>query len=191
MSHDIAAGTSLQLLHDGDVRRALDGISVQAWHYTVNERFQLLLLGVALVCALLAAALGILTQLSTSLAFWGTALAGGVAVALGVYLWRWREFAKRSFVAVGDEHFYVGDNRRAWKISWALLDRDSMGLTQMEASKFMGELLMSPAGQQVSLRLYHPLVLVEDLPGLIGSILQHIDLGALEDAEGLYDLESE
>jgi len=189
MTHEIAAGTSLQLLHDGDVRRALDGVSVQAWHYQVNERFQLLLLGVAVVCALIAVILGATTQLSTLLAFWGTALTGGLAVALGVYVWRWREFAKRSFVAVGDEHFYVGDNRRAWKISWELLDRETMGFAEMEAGRFMGELVMSPAGQQVPLRLYHPLTIVDDLPSLIASILHHIDPDALQDNPALLEEE--
>lgn len=166
----IADDQPLVLLHDGDVRRVLLDFKGRAFHYHLNTAGQQLLLAGAGVLIASCVAILLVTKLAV---LWSilAAIAGVIGVATLAYIWRWRKFSQTSFVALDQDFLYIGDNKRAWRVAWGLLDAQSMGFDKLEIGKGNGKLELNVAGQKIDLQLYHPLTHVEDLQGFMFEVL--------------------
>ncbi len=157
----------LLLLHEGDVRRALVDFEGKAYHYvknTAGERVLLVFCGL-----LLAAAAGIVVFTGATILPWRFAvvLCGVGAAMLAGFVWKWHRVATSSFVALDAEHLFVGDRKRAWRISWEMLDPQTMGFDTFSTQSGRGVLMLDVAGQEIPLFLYHPLMHLEDLQGFM------------------------
>lgn len=196
MLRDAQRQSRLMLLHDADVRRALVDFEGRVFHYVVNRAGANLLWVVVLLLLGTAVAIGITTGAPTLP--WRMALVSSAAlsVALGSFIWRWRRVAQTSFIALNDTHIYLGDNKRAWRIAWDLLDAASMGFHTFDAGAGQGVLQLNVSGQQIPMQLYHPLLHIDDLQGLMVELLHHLPDTAQahagrEDSEGDEAEESE
>lgn len=172
-----AQDAPLLLLHDGDVRRAVLDFEGQVFHYTLNKRgLRMLLVASGLA---LAGAVAIYVWMTFVSLLWFLASAALVvaAVVTLVTVWRWDTFSKTGFLALDDDYFYVGTSKRAWRISWELLDARALGFEEYSSERLSGLLKMQVAGQQIDLHLYHPLAYVDDLQGLMFALLSHMKGG--------------
>lgn len=166
------------LLHEGDIRRALLDFEGRAFHYTTNVRGQRVLLlfsGIALAGA---AGIYFYTQFASLLWF---LLASGLAifaVVMTASVYRWHKFAQTSFVAINDTFLYFGNDKRAWRIAWDLLDAKALGFEDYESERLSGTLSLDVAGQKIDLHLYQPLAYIEDLHGVMFELLSHMQGGS-------------
>lgn len=177
----------LLLLHEGDVRRALVDFEGRAYHYVKNRAGERVLL---VFCGLLiAAAVGIVAFTGAAILPWRIAvvLCAVGAVALGGFVLKWHRVATSSFVALDEDHLFLGDRKRAWRIDWELLDPQTMGFDTFSTESGRGVLMLNVAGQQIPLFLYHPLMHLEDLQGFMIETLtmlnQHEAVAALMSEE--------
>ncbi|GEM_PF-2912696 len=179
------------LLHEGDVRRALLDFKGRAFHYTTNTGGQRVLLVFAGLG--LAGAVGIYLYASFASLLWFL-LSSGLAifsVVLCASVYRWHKFAQTGFVAINDDFLYFGNDKRAWRISWDLLDAKALGFEDYTSERLSGKLSLDVAGQQIDLQLYHPLAYIEDLQGVMFEILSHMQGGSEALALALEASESE
>lgn len=159
------------LLHEGDVRRALVGFEGRAYHYVRNvagERVLLVFAGL-----FLAAAACVVWMTGAAILPWRIAVVV-CAVASMALLWfvaTWHRRAGSSFVALDQEHLFVGDRKRAWRVAWEMLDVQSMGFDKFSTQSGRGALDLQVGGQQIELILYHPLMHLEDLQGFMVEVL--------------------
>ncbi len=159
------------LLHEGDVRRALVDFDGKAYHYVRNvagERILLVFAGI-----LLAAAAGIVFFTGAVILPWRIAvvLCAVACLSLGWFVVKWHKQAGSSFVALDEEHLFIGDRKRAWRVAWELLDVKSMGFEQFSTQSGQGVLNLNVGGQSIELILYHPLMHLEDLQGFMVDVL--------------------
>ena len=92
-------------------------------------------------------------------------LASGLAifaVVMTASVYRWHKFAQTSFVAINDTFLYFGNDKRAWRIAWDLLDAKALGFEDYESERLSGTLSLDVAGQKIDLHLYQPLAYIED-----------------------------
>ena len=183
--HEAQQGAKVMLLHDADVRRALLGFKGRAFHYVMNRRGANFMWVVSALALIASAATLAATGAPTLLLRVVVVACGALSVALGSFVWRWRKAAQTGFIALDEEHLYVGDNKRAWRIAWELLDAQSMGFHEFDASSGQGVLKLRVAGQEIPMQLYHPLMHIEDLQGLMVELLSRLpqDESAEEPAE--------
>ena len=172
------------LLHEGDVRRALVGFGGTARHYAFNlggARVLLILSGL-----LLAAAAVIAVVTGAAILPWRAAVVLCVVAALALmhFVWRWRKKASSSFLAYDEEHLFLGDRARAWRISWEALDATSFGLETFTSQSGQGALKLDVGGQSIELLLYHPLMHLDDLQGFIFDVLHKLQGEQVAEAAG-------
>ena len=169
-----ASPSPLLLLHDADIRRALVDFQGHVYHYKQNALGRGFVLGVCAVLCLGAIGIGVATGLSS--VWWVLAVAGLVGAALcGLfYVAHWQKFALSHFIALGQSYLYTGSNRRAWRVSWELLDTHSSGLTRLDTTTARSILPMRVAGQSIPVHLYHPLAHIDDLQGFMFELLRRM-----------------
>lgn len=174
---------SLQLLHEGDIQRELDGLTAHVFRYEVNQPGSTALLVIAGVLLAGGAAAGTLLG-------WGAPLGVAVAVVCAIaslvllgFVVRWQLHARNHFVALTDEHLITGTPRRAWRIGWESLDAEKLGFSRMEVSTSGSRLDIQVGGQEIPLLLVHPLAHLDDLPTFMMQVLGRLDPEALERME--------
>lgn len=182
---------SLQLLHDADLNRALEGVEVRAFRYTRNTPGQRVVGGLALICLVGCVISWFVTQWIDPFSMALGVLLGSFGGALFWYVWHWHVFAERNFVAISDEHLYVGwaaHKGRAWRIGWDLLDIESLGLRRMRTTRLSASLPIRVVGQEIELHLFGPLAYLTHYQELMGVLLKRVaadEMGeALEEAFG-------
>lgn len=166
---------ALQLLHDADLNRALEGVEVRAFRYTRNTAGQRVVGALALICVVASAISWVVTQWIDPFSMALGVILGSFGGALTWYLWHWHVFAQRHFVAVSQEHLYVGwaaHKGRAWRISWELLDVDTLGLRRMRTTRLSCTLPIQVVGQEVELHLFQPLAYLTHYQDLLGLLLE-------------------
>lgn len=160
----------LILLHEDALLRAFEGVEAHPFHYRANMP--------ALAMALVVAGAGV----AGAAALWHTGAApdfiwGALVVAsalLGAWALHWRWVARTSFVAFTEQHLFVGDHKRAWRIERALLDAAVLGFDRMRPSRLRAQLDLKVGGQEIPLLIFHPMAFAKDMEMLTASLLAHI-----------------
>lgn len=176
---------SLQLLHDADLNRALEGVEVRAFRYTRNTPGQRVIGGLALVCLAGCVISWFITRWVDPFSMALGVLLGSFGGALFWYVWHWHVFAERHFVAISDEHLYVGwaaHKGRAWRIGWELLDIDALGLRRMRTTRLSASLPIRVVGQEIELHLFGPLAYLPNYQELMGILLERVAEDEMDDA---------
>ena len=165
---------ALQLLHEGDILRALEGADATPHRYVFNtgaaKSLAFLSGGFAFFAAAIAAWKGVETI------FWLVvcAILGGVALGLAAYGLRWWRFARKNFVVLTDEHLYVGRTGRAWRIGWGVLDREALGFERMQIGTATSSLDVRVAGEEIPIHLSHPLASLENIEAFTLRLLENL-----------------
>ena len=166
--------SEIRLLHGRtDVREALrDTDELALFRYSLNlPTFVItLIVGSALM------ALGGAIWWNGQLAAGGYGITFGVLVGMGVALSGvaayWYSYTQTHFLAATPEHLFVGTRDRMWSISWQLLDREALGLEEMNVSSVGGKLELDVAEHQIEIRLFNPFVMLDHLEPFMGRLLQ-------------------
>ena len=158
------------------------GFAGKVYHYVPNVLGRNMMLSVGAVSLVAALVVGLLGDG----ALWSLVVAGALAVAfLGAlfYVAHWLSVAQSHFIALDDDHLYVGSNKRAWRLEWGLLDTRSSGLAALDTTTTKSVLPMRVAGQAIDVPLYHPLMHIDDLQGFMFELLGRMPgAGAAEES---------
>ena len=165
---------ALQLLHEGDILRALEGADARPHRYVFNAAAGKALAYLSGGLAFVAAAVAVWKGVEATLWFTVCAVLGGLALGLAAYGLRWWNFARKNFVVLTDEHLYVGRTGRAWRIGWELLDRDALGFERMQVGSARAELDVQVAGESIPIHLSHPLASLEDIEAFTLRLLENL-----------------
>ena len=174
---------AIQLLDEAQVKRVLEDPRTRRFYYTFNKPGSAFLLVVSGLMLAGAAATWWQTGLIT---FWWFGLAALLALgALGLlaFIYTWAKFTDKHFLAMTHQHLYLGDEGNAWRIAWELLDAQALGFDAMDTNRLSGLMIVKVAGQQLPLRLYHPLVCVDDLQGFMVEVLTHLQSLQIEQGQ--------
>lgn len=173
----------LQLIDKAQTERMLEDPKVRRFYYRFNKPASTLLLVVSGILLASAATTWWYTGLIT---FWWFGLCALLVLAsLGVlgFIYKWAKFTDEHFLALSSTHLYIGDEGSAWKIDWSLLDARALGFEQMDTTRFNGLMAVDVAGQNIPMRLYHPLTYIEDLQGFMVEVLTHLQALQIESGE--------
>jgi hypothetical protein len=173
---------TVQLLNGPDVRGALERPGVALFRYRLNQLGFAVVLGFGAIMLGAAGYIWWLYEFDQNL--WTAVFAGLAAGGLGLSLYAayWYTFASTHFVGISDQRLVVGDEDKAWSIDWSVLDADSLGLTNMNATALGGALEISVGGEQIKLQLYNAYVYLEDMQAVMSGLLER-----LQDAHGTSD----
>jgi hypothetical protein len=160
----------LILLHEDALSRAFDGVEAHPFHYCVN--MPALVMALALAGAGLVGAAVLWHTGAVPDVIWGAL--GAASALLGAWALHWRWVARTSFVAFTEQHLFIGDHKRAWRIERALLDAAVLGFDRMRPSRLRAQLDLRVGGQHIPLLIFHPMVFVKDMEMLTASLLAHI-----------------
>jgi hypothetical protein len=160
----------LILLHEDAVVRSFDGVEAHPFHYRVNVPALIFFVTLGVAIAGGGLAMWHLTELPHPLS--GGVIAAGALLAAWAMHWRW--VARTSFVAFTEQHLFVGDHKRAWRIERSLLDADVLGFDRMKPSRLRAELELRVGGQEIPLLIFHPMAFAADVEILTASLLAHI-----------------
>lgn len=165
---------NVQLLDGKDLRQALASADVEFFRYQLNRVGYTLLLAVGGVMLAAAGFIWWETALEANLwkAAFGGLLAGGLALA--IYAAYWYTFASTRYVGVSDDKLFIGRREKAWTIDWSVLDAESLGFEEMNATAMNGALDVNVGGQQHELHLYNAYVFLEDIQGFMFSLLKRL-----------------
>ncbi|MFW5967357.1 MAG: hypothetical protein ACOCV2_07560 [Persicimonas sp.] len=157
-----------------DVATALDGVEAQIFGYRLNRLGFGSVVGIGLLMAAGAALAAWQTGLDEPL--WTAVVVGLGAGALFLFARAayWYAFAKSHFVAITDERLFVGRLDKAWAISWSILDAESLGFDDMDASALRGALDMQIAGEQIEVYLYNAFIFLNDIQAFMLSLLKEL-----------------
>lgn len=166
--------SEIQLLHGRtDVREALrDTDELALFRYNLNIPTFLITLIVGSALTGLGGVIWWKGQLGTG----GYTVTFGVLVGLGLALGGlaayWYSYTQTHFLAATPEHLFVGTRDRMWAISWELLDREALGLEEMNVSSVGGQLELNVAEHQIPVRLFNPFVMLDHLEAFMGRLLE-------------------
>jgi hypothetical protein len=181
---------NVQLLDEKQLKDTLATEGVEVFRYHLNHIGYTLILGVG---ALMLAAAGYVWW-SSALAepLWQAVFAGliGGGLLLSIHAAYWYTFANTRFVGVSDDKLIIGRHRKAWMIDWQVLDTQTLGFDQMNATAVRGALDIDVGGQQLKLHLYNAYVFLDDIQAFMYSLLRQlqqdedvdVDAAADEDA---------
>lgn len=175
--------SSLQLLHEGDVQRELDGLTAHVFRYEVNQPGSAALLVISGLLLAGGAAAGVLLGWSSPLGIALAVVCAGAALAIVAFVVRWQLHARDHFVVLTDAHLITGTPRRAWRIGWEALDAEKLGFSRMAVTTSGSRLDIHVGGQEIPLLLVHPIAHLEDLPTFMMQVLGRLDPEALERLE--------
>lgn len=175
---------NVQLLDGNDVRGAVERPGVDYFPYHINQLGMMVVLGVGGI--MLAAAGYIWWQYAFDQNFWTAVFAGLAASGLGLSLYAayWYTYASTHFVAISDAKLVVGHDKKAWSIDWSVLDADSLGLTNMNATALGGALEINVGGEEIKVQLYNAYVYLEDMQAMMSGLLKRLQ-GQQQPSSGL------
>ncbi len=163
---------NVQLLDGDDLHQALDAGDVQVFHYQLNRIGYSLIMGLGAL--LLAGAGGVWFQTSLATLLWRVAFTvlGTLGLGLAIYAAYWYAFSQTRFVGVSDHKLIIGRRGKAWSVDWSLLDAESLGFEQLNATTMNGVLDVHAGGQHIELHLYNAYVFLEDIQGFMFTLLK-------------------
>lgn len=168
--------SKIQLLTGGAVEDTLevDGAD-QVFRYRLNKP----MIGVLL-------AIGGLFFLAAAILFVGPGLGGGftaaflLAILLGMSFFSmasfWGNFTQKRFIAISDQHLFVGADEKAWQIHWSLVDRESLNMEDLQLSRFQGRIQLKTGGQEIDIPLFTPFAILNDIEGLMFEFLKRLEV---------------
>ncbi len=167
--------SKIQLLSGPAVDEALEQTAVRHLiRYQINPATLGVLLILGGVCFVIAGYIWFAIGLGggTTAAFIGTLLVGLTFFSMAAF---WGNFRNNRFIAISDDHLFIGEEEKAWRVHWSLVDRESLNFDQMQSSRLRGSIRLETAGQNIDIPLYTPFVYIEDLEGLMFELLQRLD----------------
>lgn len=164
----------LQLLSEHDLEQLMLTPNMVRFGYNFNRPGSIVMLVFSGI--LLAGAVGLWLWTSFAQFWWFLAAALMVigAVGLWAYVYKWHTFTQTAFLALSEEHLYVGDASEAWRMSWSLLDPQTLGFDRLNPSRYSSTLTIDLAGQNIDMFLYNPLAHVNDLQGFMIEVLTQL-----------------
>lgn len=165
---------NVQLLDGDDLHQALDADDVQVFRYQLNRIGYSLIMGLGGL--LLAGAGAVWWQSALSTIWWRVAFTalGTLGLGLAIYAAYWYAFAQTRFVGVSERKLFIGRRGKAWSVDWSMLDAETLGFDQMNATTMNGVLDVHVGGQQLELYLYNAYVFLEDIQGFMFSLLKRL-----------------
>jgi hypothetical protein len=178
---------NVQLLDKTGVRGAIERPGVDLFEYHLNQLGFAVVLGAAGI--MVAAAGFIWWQYAFEEILWTAVFAGLAASGLGLSLHAayWYSIASNRFVGISDEKLVVGNQNKAWSIDWSVLDADSLGLTDVNATALGGALAVNVGGEKINIQLYNAYIYLEDIQGVMAGLLNRLQNDQPESDEYLKD----
>ena len=167
--------TVLQRVHgEENVANTLRDANAAAFDYNANP------VGLGFAGAISIALLGTAYYFGRSASYdeMTNVIASVVAIGGGLFFGLralyWYSYAKERFLAVSEEHLFVGKKDELWQVSWSIVDADAMGFSEMQLSKLNGSLTLSVAKETIPIHLFNAFAYLDRLEEFMFHVLNNI-----------------